>query len=96
MIEFKTADEKQFTRLTNRKGGRTMAFDKGAYWAQRKAEMKVSITREMKKVFAFVGFINGLFEREPIPSLPFTLTAAQRSNYKRIATQNENSFIPVH
>jgi len=63
-----------------------MAFDKGAYWAQRKAEMKVSITREMKKVFAFVGFINGLFEREPIPSLPFTLTAAQRSNYKRIAT----------
>jgi hypothetical protein len=85
-IENKTAEEKQFNRTTNRKGGQVMGFDKGAYWGQRKDEIKVSITKEMKKAFAFVGFINGLFERDPIPALPFTLTAAQRSNYKRIAT----------
>jgi len=69
-----------------------MGFDKGVYWQLKRERQKKSILREMKKIFAFPEFIRKIFEREPIPFTwgidcePFTLTAAQRSNYKRIAT----------
>lgn len=90
-IELKTASEKLFTRISNEKGGRTMGFDKGAYWQLKRETQKKSILREMKKIFAFPEFIRKIFEPAPAPFKwgidcePFTLTAAQRSNFKRIA-----------